>query len=796
MSAYNMHRGTPKSGPWLLSASTPDDGWQRADWRNAPDYGAFSSTSRPATSGDIPHPSKLTLKGPSAQRAAQTEDPENDPYGVLNGTGKSFGGLVNNIVSHYGNASPETRYEGRVWYPAAREHVKDVSDKTIHDPNRTAAVFAALSPQNDWDNNVEHGTHFMLHYTGDPNFGMPRILGGNVDKAKEIYHSPTDDYGAILNGPKTRSFHHNILDPTPLREGRPGEHDDQGYFQHQANPHTGEQDWRMDPDQDVTADTHHARATSTPHGGDLSRAEYQVPADFSYSFANGGKKIEAGYDLYNRATQEATRRINAAEPDPARHLTPKQVQAIIWTKFKDDVDNAGKGRDFNPPGTPPKGLQKWLDKGKSEEEWAAKNPSQSEHPVIPRYQRERDPEYWTDEYRRPDPNIRQAPGYANPQRFKRQVAAVANNGSLWGKVLGNYINRNPQHPNAEAPKSHRPHRTPRRTLMPRGNPNRTPDKLYRQHGTHLDTPGQITGSKWYTAAPDYRPHIEKKPADTDFTRMSEEFGPMDSMITNDYKVPVHLHPEGRTSAIHDWEDTVPEDEARIRLRQTLADQGTRFDSGGMTHALQEYNRMRDDYHKHGRWYTATPNKNTGINDGINGGQVNTSGAGTSSLPGMSDAPSEGYASTWQNAMPIGLSSPSGGGGGGHPAAGGSAGGPASVVPTGSGAVPLVRNPDGSYTSPDPAWAHLINRESGGHNIIQSPSTHDVNSGGNEAFGLFQITPGTWSSHGGQGSVYNSTPEQQAQVAADIIRKNPSGSDWGAGMSGRENASALMQGLGH
>jgi hypothetical protein len=110
-------------------------------------------------------------------------------------------------------------------------------------------------------------------------------------------------------------------------------------------------------------------------------------------------------------------------------------------------------------------------------------------------------------------------------------------------------------------------------------------------------------------------------------------------------------------------------------------------------------------------------------------------------------------------------------------------------------VPLVRNPDGSYTSPDPAWAHLINRESGGHNIIQAPSTHDVNSGGNEAFGIFQITPGTWSSHGGQGSVYNSTPEQQAQVAADIFRKNPTGSDWGAGIAGRENAQELARGLG-
>ena len=107
-------------------------------------------------------------------------------------------------------------------------------------------------------------------------------------------------------------------------------------------------------------------------------------------------------------------------------------------------------------------------------------------------------------------------------------------------------------------------------------------------------------------------------------------------------------------------------------------------------------------------------------------------------------------------------------------------------------VPLIKNPDGTYTSSDPAWAALIKRESGGQNIKQSPSTRDVNSGGNEAFGLFQITPGTWKSHGGQGSVYDSTPEQQAAVAAQIIQKNPSGSDWGAGLPGRENAQALLR----
>lgn len=144
----------------------------------------------------------------------------------------------------------------------------------------------------------------------------------------------------------------------------------------------------------------------------------------------------------------------------------------------------------------------------------------------------------------------------------------------------------------------------------------------------------------------------------------------------------------------------------------------------------------------------------------------------------------------------------GGGPGGSPGAANPSGGttpgttsPGSPATTSPGSVPLTKNPDGTYTSPDPAWKHLIDRESGGHNIKQSPSTHDVNSGGNEAFGIFQITPGTWSAHGGQGSVYNSTPEQQAQVAADILRKNPSGSDWGAGLSGREDASALRRALG-
>ncbi|ANT42203.1 lysin A [Mycobacterium phage ToneTone] len=122
-------------------------------------------------------------------------------------------------------------------------------------------------------------------------------------------------------------------------------------------------------------------------------------------------------------------------------------------------------------------------------------------------------------------------------------------------------------------------------------------------------------------------------------------------------------------------------------------------------------------------------------------------------------------------------------------------GSSAVVPT-ELTVPLTPAANGRWTSPSPAWAHLIMRESGGNpTIIQQ--IHDVNSGGNEAEGLFQITPRTWKAHNGTDfatSARFATPQQQAIVAARIITRNPSGSDWGAGLPGREDAAQLRAGL--
>jgi N-acetyl-anhydromuramyl-L-alanine amidase AmpD len=111
-------------------------------------------------------------------------------------------------------------------------------------------------------------------------------------------------------------------------------------------------------------------------------------------------------------------------------------------------------------------------------------------------------------------------------------------------------------------------------------------------------------------------------------------------------------------------------------------------------------------------------------------------------------------------------------------------------------VPLVSRGNGRWGSPSPAWDHLINRESSGiPNIIQQ--IHDVNSGGNEAEGLFQITPNTWRRHNGADfapTARRATPQQQAIVAARIFTRNPSGSDWGAGRPGREDPRQLAAGL--
>jgi len=118
-----------------------------------------------------------------------------------------------------------------------------------------------------------------------------------------------------------------------------------------------------------------------------------------------------------------------------------------------------------------------------------------------------------------------------------------------------------------------------------------------------------------------------------------------------------------------------------------------------------------------------------------------------------------------------------------------------------GGVPISPTGAGLWTSPNAAWAHLIMRESGGDPRVTQHGYVDVNTGWNEAEGLFQITPATWADNGGlKFDVRHpgmATPQQQADIAANIFRAHPDGRDW-LGIPPdpkRENADELAAGLG-
>lgn len=200
---------------------------------------------------------------------------------------------------------------------------------------------------------------------------------------------------------------------------------------------------------------------------------------------------------------------------------------------------------------------------------------------------------------------------------------------------------------------------------------------------------------------------------------------------------------------------------------------------------------------------------TPIGSGIGSEGSGTSGTGGSSpswgnsgggsqFNSAAEADKAGVVPVWVENWPATM-----GGGSAAPAASLDAATPAppaapAPAPSGVDTIPLKKNPDGTYTSTDPEWARLIARESGGRpKVVQG--IQDVNSGGNEASGLFQIAKGTWAGYGGTKfapSAGEATPEQQAEIAAKIFNKE-GGSPWGSGAGqnfGRENEGRLRAGI--
>ncbi|WP_065286810.1 hypothetical protein [Mycolicibacter kumamotonensis] len=232
-----------------------------------------------------------------------------------------------------------------LWQTKVGKGAKATSSPTLRDPERRA----------EWIANIQHhgidkvmedharqvrGARNKKNANGgvySPRFhmrdaGIP-TLGGNINKAKQIFDAPEDvgQFNAILGGPKVQHFSNNILDDTPINE--------QGYYEHPNG------DWTQHADLGGTIDSHHIRASSMPHGG-WFRKGYLPDGGLNPSDPHT-------YDVFNRALLDATHRVNSGIANPAEHLTPKQLQAIIWLKHKDDNDYFDKHLGLKTQGDMP-----------------------------------------------------------------------------------------------------------------------------------------------------------------------------------------------------------------------------------------------------------------------------------------------------------------------------------------------------------------------------------------------------------------------------------------------------------
>lgn len=158
-------------------------------------------------------------------------------------------------------------------------------------------------------------------YTGA---GVP-TLGNNIEKAKLLRQVPEEDFEKHLSGPKYKAFFSNLGNSLRFRQS--DDPNDQGYYDH------GGQHWSQhDPEfLRSTVDTQHMRASSTPHGQMNAAPGYKESSDIT----------PEQYEVYQQGLADLTHRINSKRP-PNQQLMPHQVQAIIWGKFKDDI-NAHEG---------------------------------------------------------------------------------------------------------------------------------------------------------------------------------------------------------------------------------------------------------------------------------------------------------------------------------------------------------------------------------------------------------------------------------------------------------------------
>lgn len=181
--------------------------------------------------------------------------------------------LVNNIIKIYNRVDEETHELGWWWYHNAHDWCRDRAQEFGASIQQVIGVVSALSPGVSWDINKMDALSLLRYKFGFTNRPIVSTYRANLRKAERILDG--EDPEVVIQGPKTRAFYYNILDP-------------------------------MCP-KNVCCDRHAIKvARGMSKGGSLAITKLQ-------------------YTLVEAAYQKAADKLEIA---------PARLQAIVWTQYK------------------------------------------------------------------------------------------------------------------------------------------------------------------------------------------------------------------------------------------------------------------------------------------------------------------------------------------------------------------------------------------------------------------------------------------------------------------------------
>ena len=124
--------------------------------------------------------------------------------------------FVRNILKVYRQATAEEIKSGMVWYKDAQSACRDIADRTELPLRVVVGVTAALSPTNDWGQNIKDADLFCTTFASGGYFEDVKASTYKPmwEKAWTILKSmpmSDDEVRKILNGPKITDFFSCIM---------------------------------------------------------------------------------------------------------------------------------------------------------------------------------------------------------------------------------------------------------------------------------------------------------------------------------------------------------------------------------------------------------------------------------------------------------------------------------------------------------------------------------------------------------------------------------------------------------